>query len=157
MGNYQNIEAEFISRTIRLIDQYYNDLNKFPFEEQYNYTLTLNCLLGLIVMPKERVVAYIPPLRITENLKNEIGLELSELSPDIQTLRDLIHRLRHSIAHFDINIVSEDNQNRIDFIEFIDSQNNEVVVAKFKSQELLPFLKYYSSCLLENLERYREN
>ncbi|HBJ1222765.1 TPA: hypothetical protein LAQ47_004560, partial [Escherichia coli] len=25
-----------------------------PFREQYNYTLTLNCLLGLIVLPKER-------------------------------------------------------------------------------------------------------
>jgi hypothetical protein len=55
MGNYHNIEREFVERTLQLIDQYYEVLDHYPFEEQFNYTLTINCLLGLIVMPKERV------------------------------------------------------------------------------------------------------
>ncbi|MEW8347354.1 MAG: HEPN family nuclease [Candidatus Thiodiazotropha taylori] len=57
MGNYHDLEDEFVERTIRLIDQYYNVLGNYPFEEQFNYTLTINCLLGLIVMPKERIIS----------------------------------------------------------------------------------------------------
>jgi len=138
-----------------LIYQYHETLDRYPFKEQYNYTLTINCLLGLIVMPKERVVSYIPTTRLTTEFKQEIGMECSEISVDIQTLRDLVKGLRHSIAHFDINIISDDDRNQIDWIEFRDTQNDEHVIAKFKSSELQPFLKYYSGCLLKNLERHR--
>jgi len=155
MGNYHNLESDFIERTMSLISQYYDALEQYPFEEQFNYTLTINCLLGLIIMPKERVVSYIPTKRLTNEFRKEIGIEHSEIDGTINTLRDLIQALRHSVAHFDINVISENDENRIDWIEFNDSQNGDALVAKFYSKELLPFLKYYSGCLLENLGRYR--
>jgi hypothetical protein len=66
MGNYKDLELEFIDRTIKLIDQYYAILDNYPFEEQFNYTLTINCLLGIIVMPKERIMSYeVPPIKRT--------------------------------------------------------------------------------------------
>lgn len=36
MGNYKDIEVEFVERTLKLISQYESILNKFEFSEQYN-------------------------------------------------------------------------------------------------------------------------
>lgn len=154
MGNYTNLEQEFIERSINLIEQYTRLCSDFPFEEQYNYTLTINCLLGLIVMPKERVIAFVPTTRLTNDYKAEIGLERSEISRDISTLRDLVNGLRNSIAHFDINVISENERNIIDYIEFNDTNNHRAIV-RFRANEMLPFLKYYSNCLIENMRNYR--
>lgn len=155
MGNYRDLEPEFIERTIKLIDQYTDLCTKFPFDEQYNYTLTINCLLGLIVMPKARVVSYIPKTRLTNTFKEEIGLIQSVINPDIITLQELITNLRNSVAHFDMKVVSGNDNNLIDYIEFNDTEKN-AIIAKFCANELFIFLKYYSNCLLENLSRYKK-
>lgn len=156
MGNYHNIEPEFIQRTLLLIEQYYGVLDKYPFKEQFNYTLTINCLLGLIVMPKERVISYVPTDRLTRELLEEIGAPSLEVNERIRTLRDLIKSLRNAVAHFDINIISESDQNLVDWLEFSDSENGEGLVAKFHATELVPFLRYYADCLLKNMANYRE-
>lgn len=153
MGNYKNLESEFIERTLSLIRQYYDLLDQFEYERQFNYTLTINCLLGLIVMPKERVISFIPNDRLTSDFKNEIGLENSIINEEIKTLRDLIKSLRHSIAHFDIEVISENEKNYIDWINFNDTQDERKKVAQFRANEIFPFLEYYCNCLKENLER----
>ena len=94
MGNYSDFETDFIERTLALIDQYNNMIEGKPFPEQYNYTLTLNCLLGLIVMPRERAVSYLPSDRLTPELKAEIGLNESQLPGEEMNLRELIHKMR---------------------------------------------------------------
>ena len=118
MGNYTNFEPEFIQRTKNLIHQYSSLCEDFPFVEQYNYTLMINCLLGLIIMPKEKVISYIPTERLTETFKSEIGLKNSYISPNIVTLRGLITKLRHAVAHFDMEVISESQDNLINRIEF---------------------------------------
>lgn len=155
MGNYTDLEVEFIERTMELIEQYYGELEKYRYEKQFNYTLILNCMLGLIVMPKEKVISYVPNDRLTSDFKKHIGLVNSDLHDDIKTLRNLIQRLRNSIAHFNINVISEDDQKRIDWIEFIDSENGNKSIARFRANEILPFLKHYSSSLLENIKKYK--
>lgn len=155
MGNYSDLEIEFIERTLALIDQYYTVLDQYPFEHQYNYTLTINCLLGLIVMPKERVITYIPKHPLGNSLMAEMGLKESVFGPHINDLKSLIKSLRHSIAHFNITILSESEDNFVDWIEFQDAEHGNRVVAKFRACELLPFLRYYSNCLVDNLRRYR--
>ena len=157
MGNYKEIETEFIERTLKLIEQYYDGLeDKYHYEKQFNYTLILNCMLGLIIMPKEKVISYIPTERLTTEYKNKIGLEVSEIHEDIKTLKELIQRLRNSIAHFNIKVISEDENNRIDWIHFIDSENGKKLLVRFRANEILPFLKYYSSCLLKNISNYKQ-
>jgi len=155
MGNYHNLESDFIERTLRLIDQYYSVLDKYPFEEQFNYTLTINCLLGLIVMPKEKVVTYVPTDRLTQENLAKIGVPSLEVNPKIRTLRDLIISLRHAVAHFDIRVISESDENLVDWLEFTDSESGGEIVAKFRSNELLPFLRHYATCLMQNMERNR--
>ncbi len=155
MGNYSDLEKEFIERTIHLIDQYYASLEQYPFEQQYNYTLTINCLLGLIVMPKEKVITYLPNERLTIEYKESIGLQNSIIGENIETLKDLIISLRHAIAHFDITVISESEEDLIDWVEFKDSENGGRTIAKFRSTELLPFLKHYTGYLISNLNNYR--
>lgn len=153
MGNYHNFEHDFVERTIKLIEQYESSLSEYSFEEQYNYTLIINCFLGLIILPKERRISYIPTTQLTTAFKQEIGLKESRIHDTIQTLRDLIKKLRHSIAHFDIEVISDNEKYLIDRIIFKDTDNDNII-AELKSNEIVPFLKYYSSCLLENLRRH---
>jgi hypothetical protein len=157
MGNYKDIEKDFIERTIQLIGQYYDNLGQYAFEEQFNYTLTINCLLGLIVMPKERVITFVSNKRLTSQYKEQIGLPTSEIGEGIKTLRDLIYQLRHAVAHFNINVISEGEGNLIDWIEFIDRENNNRLIAKLRASEIFPFLKYYSKCLIDNLNANRNS
>lgn len=160
MGNYKNFEPDFISRTIELIDQYYAMIEQLdvPFEKQFNYTLTLNCLLGLIVMPKEREIRCVPKTRLTTEFKTSMGINHSRLPNSQTTLRRLIEMMRHSVAHFDIDVESTDEHDLINFVNFKDTETKEVY-ARFSSDEILPFLKSYAAILVENIhqqQRYRE-
>lgn len=63
MGNYSDFETDFVQRTLALIDQYNEMIEVLgkPFREQYNYTLTLNCLLVLSCYRKrERSLSCLP-------------------------------------------------------------------------------------------------
>ena len=109
-------------------------------------------------MPKERVITYIPTTRLTQDVKNKIGLKESWINSDIRNLKDLIIKLRHSVAHFDITVESHGDKKLIDEIIFKNKNNgtsDEIV--KFKASELLPFINYYSDLLLNNIKKYRQN
>ena len=156
MGNYKNIEHDFIDRTMKLISQYESTLHKYPFEEQYNYTLLLNCLLGIIVLPKERIYTHIPNPRINAELKINMGLKESIINPEFKKLRDFIHSLRNSIAHSNFEIVSHTDDFLVDNIVFKNSkEDGGTEVANFKSQELLPFIRYYADWVKTNILEYR--
>ena len=154
MGNYKDLENEFIERSIALIEQYNGILSQFKFEEQYNYTLSINCLLGLIVLPKEKIITYIPNTRLTKKFREKLGLNTSEIYHEIKTLKDLISKLRHSVAHFDMKVISHDDNFLINEIVFMDGGRE---IMNIKANELLPFLKYYSNLLLQNLNKYRQD
>ncbi|MBM6636701.1 hypothetical protein JTF12_20420 [Leclercia adecarboxylata] len=155
MGNYSDFEIDFIERTLALIDQYNNMIEGKPFSEQYNYTLTLNCLLGLIVMPKELAVSYLPSNRLTPELKAEIGLNQSHLPGEEMNLRELIHKMRNSVAHFCVQVESINDARLVDRIVFKETHGAGRVYATFSAPELLPFLRYYAALLITNMRRQR--
>ncbi|MAB98924.1 MAG: hypothetical protein CMK71_12820 [Pseudomonadaceae bacterium] len=155
MGNYTNLEFDFIERTITLIEQYTALIQDKHFSEQLNYTLTINCLLGLVVMPKERAITYISNEKLSPENLLRMGLIDSRVDSSITTLRDLIKHLRHAIAHFSIEIISECDRNLIDFITFKGTLNQPQVIANFRAQEILPFLQYYANNLLGNMKKHR--
>jgi hypothetical protein len=141
---------------MNLIAQYESLLHKFPFEEQYNYTLLLNCLLGLIVLPKERLFTHIPNPIITNELKESMGLKESVINTKIVRLRELIHSLRNSIAHYNFQIVSQTEDFLVDNIVFNRSkEDGGEIVANFKSTELLPFIRYYVDWTKSNIIEYK--
>jgi HEPN pEK499 p136 len=155
MGNYKDLEYEFVERTLNLISQYEHLKYDFEFNEQYDHTLLINCLLGLVVMPKERTRSDIPKQRLTEAFRREIGLSNSVINKRITDLRELILALRNSIAHFDIQVESYNDEFLIDEIVFNDAMVDEYYeVIRFKSDELLPFLRYYGTWLLHNYKQH---
>jgi hypothetical protein len=149
MGNYANFEPDFINRTLALIEQYDDFIGDVDFKEQYNYTLLINCFLGLIVMPKERVIENIPEIELTQDTKEELGLANAEIKPSITNLKYFIHQLRNSIAHFNIEIKSKNDEFLVDTIIFRHINNS--VVAKIPANEIIGFLKAYANVLLQNL------
>ncbi|MEW8037960.1 MAG: HEPN family nuclease [Candidatus Thiodiazotropha sp.] len=151
MGNYEQLEPEFIQRTLALMEQYdrFIDIENIDFSNQYNYTLTINCFLGIIVMPKERVIKQIPDSKLDGRLKEELGIVNTEISSRINNLRQLIHQLRNSVAHFNIEVESSDEQFLFDYLVFKDHDGN--IVARFPSGELVPFLRSYSHLLLSQI------
>lgn len=156
MGAFKDIEYEFIERTLKLIAQYENLKHKYPFEEQYNYTLLINCLTGLIVMPKERTIDAIPRDRLHSSIKEEMGLVHSSIDPRYTTIKDLMLKLRNSVAHFYIEVKSDPDGVIIDEIIFYDEyQVPRYNVAIFKATELLPFIRYYADWLKSNLNAKR--
>jgi hypothetical protein len=154
MGNYYQLEVDFVRRTLDLIDQYEVLKEQFPFERQYNHTLLTNCLLGLIVLPKEKALSYIPKTRIAfvKALK-EWGINKSTFNPEIKDTAELFQRLRNAVAHFDIDFISETEEHLIDRIEFRDVEAG-IDVATFYSDEFLQFIRFYATTLLSNLERH---
>ncbi|WP_028526006.1 HEPN family nuclease [Runella limosa] len=154
MGNYYQLEIDFVRRTLNLIDQYEELKEQYPFDQQYNHTLLTNCLLGLIVLPKEKALTYIPKTRLAfvKALK-EWGITKSTFNPEIKDTSELFQRLRNAVAHFDIDFISETPEHLIDRIEFRDVEAG-IDVATFYADEFLQFLRYYSTSLLANLERH---
>jgi len=155
MGNYYQIEIDFVSRTLGLMEQYEILKEQFPFSEQYNHTLLTNCLLGLIVLPKEKVLSYLPNKRIAflKQLK-EWGINKSYFNPEIRDTKELFQRLRNAVAHFDIRFVSETSDHLIDRIEFVDAEAG-IEVATFYADEFSQFIRFYATTLLINLQQYK--
>jgi len=156
MGNYTDIEYEFVERTLALIAQYEKIMYDYPFVERYNHTLLINCLTGLVVMPKERTISAIPRERLLSQIKKEMGLKQTWINPEITTLRDFIINLRHAVAHFSIEVISRTDEFLVDEIVFSNPQRSTgFEIARFESGELLPFIRYYGFWLLEKLKARR--
>lgn len=102
-------------------------------------------------MPKERAIDYIPKEELNKETLHRMGLTHTKIDNSIQTLRELIKNLRHSIAHFSIEIESECNRNLIDWIVFKGTKSQPEIIARFRAPELYPFLRYYANSLNENL------
>lgn len=155
MGNYYQLEIDFVSRTLDLIEQYEILKEQFPFERQYNHTLLTNCLLGLIILPKEKALAHIPKTRISfVKALEEWGINKSFFNPDINDTKELFKRLRNAVAHFDIEFISETPEHLIDKIVFRDAEAGNDV-ATFYADEFSQFIRFYGAILLKNLHRHR--
>lgn len=103
MSYLSNFERSFSERTLRLVQDY---------NGPYDATLILNCLLGLLVVPKETVLSAIPESPLFELPKWGISEcciknpgRPTKTNPHPETLRGLVANLRHSVAHFRIKPV----------------------------------------------------
>ena len=109
---YEDLEKDFINRTYEIIQQY----NAFEIskEKKFETTLLINCLLGLIILPKEKLLQKIENAKIADVIIFNKDVFVNE---DIKSMRDLIFNLRHAIAHFDISATS-DNDRDINLLTF---------------------------------------
>lgn len=105
MSYNSEFERAFIERSLVLVQEYNG-----PFDA----TLLLNCLLGLLVVPKESCLSEIPRIPITELEKWGINPSAIKAfgksngqNDDPQNLRGLVWRLRNAVAHFRFKPVPE--------------------------------------------------
>lgn len=98
MSFNSDFERAFMKRSLELVRSYTGP---------YDATLLLNCLLGLLVVPKESCLKAIPLDRI-ETLQDwgispscivSFGKSRGE-DDDPETLRGLVWKLRNAVAHF---------------------------------------------------------
>jgi len=119
MGLYKDIDIDFAKRTLKIIEQY--DKAKQPGPENFEVTLLVNCLVGLLILPHERRINVIPDVGI-EKLR-EWSIDPSFINSwggkgQRKTLRQLVRRLRNSVAHF--HIEAEGTEQDIERLKFSD-------------------------------------
>lgn len=94
----QEFERDFLRRTLDLVKQY---------DGPYDATLLLNCLLGLLIVPKESSIEKIPEDPVDQ--LSRWGISPSSIrafgaitnnSPRPDTLRGIVWNLRNAVAHF---------------------------------------------------------
>ena len=133
----ENFEIEFMKRTLELVKQY-----KGPFDA----SLLLNCLLGLLIVPKESSIDIIPedPL---EDLKIWGISPESIISPgkkrnkkqNPEPLRGIVWDLRNSVAHFQFTpYPDKEIPKNVGGFEFT---ANDVFKAKIELNEMKVFVE----------------
>lgn len=93
----------FMRRTLELVERY---------QGPYDATLLVNCLLGLLIVPKESLIETVPPDPF--DMLSIWGIESTSIlnfgkcdygHPHKPNLKQLVRRLRNAVAHFKIDPV----------------------------------------------------
>lgn len=109
MSYHSNFEIDFNRRTLQLLKEY-----KGPFDA----TIVINCLVGLLLLPKEKDFLKSLPNISIENIEawgvergciESVGFK-NKGNADPASLRGLIVNLRHSIAHFNVKPVPKSGE-----------------------------------------------
>jgi hypothetical protein len=108
-------------------------------------------------LPKEKAIKYLPKTRLLTALKKEMGSTSTYFNPQIKNLQDLVFSMRNSIANFNIDFISLDKKKfLIDRIAFKDQKKgSNYVVAEFKPDELLNFIRYYASWIASAIRKHK--
>lgn len=123
MGLYDNIDVDFAARTVKIIQQY--DQCTRPGPENFEVTLLVNCLVGLLILPQQRRYDSIPDTPIEDLAQWSIepafiqnwGSPRNGQNPP-KTLKELVRRLRNAVAHF--HIEAEGTEADIERLKFFD-------------------------------------
>ena len=97
---YTDLAADFARRTLQNLD-YVQKQARRGEEGVYEVTQLWNSLLGLIVLPHERVIRRLPTTPRTEMSPQGWPL-VTTAGGEPKSLRDLVRRLRNAVAHFNV-------------------------------------------------------
>lgn len=90
----------FMERTMQIVTKY---------DGTYDATLLINCLLGLLILPKEALLDKIPATPLDS--LNEWGIQPNSIKNPRKcdyghqhdlSLRQLVRRMRNAVAHFQV-------------------------------------------------------
>ena len=159
----ERYDVEFIKRTQNLINSYHGE---------YDFTLFMNCLLGLIILPNEfygrrKLSLFNKDLSTFPELKNIIASSdfvfdptkwdsrSKSYIPDKKTLKVLLKKIRNGIAHQRIESINEDGKWTGVIIQDINKKNNNNVELsiKFQIKEFRIFAIFISSKYIDEIER----
>ena len=147
MTNYAKMERDYISRTLEILKQYDSHiLPAVPKDQQYEVTLLMNCLLGLLIYPQQLAtkkeyqthfnawlttdfVTGLSPdwgIKATDvksagykkKKKKKVKTEVAITISEL-TIRNLVRQMRNTVAHASFKV--NDSTYLIERIEFIDT------------------------------------
>ena len=138
--NYDNLVVDFVRRTKSNLE--YVELHKN--DSLFEFTQLINSLLGIVVLPRERSLKSIPNITFAKLMQDDWQLPTIRLNTyGINDLRNLIRVFRNSIAHFNLRILSNNN-NEIDGLIIYNKRKNKFVFeAVFTIQELREFVNKF--------------
>lgn len=132
----KSIEKDFVERTIHILHNY---------DGPYGVTLLINCLLGLIVLPKERDYNHISEKNgVTfADLGIDTGVVKSwgRICEEERTAARFIRCMRNSIAH--IKIESLGKEKEIEFLRFSDESGFEAILGIDELKQMVLHLADY--------------
>ena len=145
MSYLSDFERSFSDHTLRIIEGY-----KGP----YSATILINCLLGLLVVPKETAMKALPKdgLSCVEQwgispqcIKNPGKVGYKDKERVSSTVKDLVVNLRHAVAHFRIKPIPE-NQDVHSFV----FTNDKGLDATIPIEQLRAFVEKLSKHLAKS-------
>lgn len=100
MYRHPKTVVEFVQRTRAVVGQY-DQLESTLGADFYNVTLLLNCLLGLVVLPRENRLNAIQDGDIPESIRHTLANAVNNRNEKISvTFSDYIIGLRNAIVHW---------------------------------------------------------
>ena len=108
---YQNVVKDFAMRTRENLEIIRRLQRENPDYEVYEVTQLINSMLGLLIFPQQRYVNGIPQTPLAELAEQGWPAPKTRGKfQQVQDLRQLIRYLRNAIAHFNIEFLSDKNQ-----------------------------------------------
>lgn len=122
--DYQNLVRDYTQRTLKNLEiiekiangdahlYFPNSSGEIDIEETQAFEVTqlVNSMLGLIILPQQRYFDSIPETPLSELRDWPKPLLEGDKPEDLHTLKDLMRYIRNSIAHFNIEFLSSDDQ-----------------------------------------------
>ena len=134
MSYLGEFDRAFMRHTLSLLDAYDGD---------HDATMLVNCLLGLLVVPKETVLEAIPEAPLSELAAwgiNPASIRASGAAyrgnPHPETLRGLVIGLRHAVAHFRIRPLPDTGE-----VESFEYRNDRGLHAVISLEEMRVFTR----------------
>ena len=139
-------ELDFMRRTLTILREY---------QGPYDATILINCLLGLLIVPREVLINSIP-------LDAASGLGDWGISPDSiqhfervthnnknpETIRGVVRSLRNAVAHFTVWPVHRDH--RVEGFKF---ETNTGFAATLTLEELRAFVEKLASHIEQSFDK----
>lgn len=177
--DYQAIERDFISRTLEILDQYDKFKGHLAENHQYEVTLLINSLLGLLLFPqqlasdinsdwltgdKNKFIDVAQDWALREEYIINFGYKPESMGKDEKckdktrevydrskfTMRNLVKALRNSAAHKGFEAIS--NGHEITHIKFTNSANFHMEIPTTSLRE---FIYRLAKSALEQLDSAR--
>jgi hypothetical protein len=136
MSQYKSprTEIEFTKRTLSIIEQY-KERECYLVDQYFDVTLLLNCLLGLIVLPRESKLNSITDCELPNKIKSTIiyAKDKNENSISLK-FNEYIIGLRNGIVHFGAknSLTFLNDEGKINAVEIIGNTNHEQHEIKYR-------------------------
>lgn len=146
--NEKYLMKDFYDRTFSILDQY-NESKENLGENSYEVTLLINCLFGIIIMPRTYLFKKLKNKKFKKDISKIILTEFGEKkSLENYELEKLFGNLRNSLAHWGDsredgeNLIFEDKNDKISGLKIINKYESNSFEIYFENiDSIREFLK----------------